>query len=164
MPDEHGDDPARRALARARQRARRTAPPTGKTAPGGGEGGYSGAGADPRDPQPFGAEIDRIVAEQGWTATLPVATLMGAWDRLVGAEIAAHCRPERLTDGELVLVAESSAWATQLRLLGHQLVARLAAELGAGVVRSIRVHGPAVPDWRHGPRRVVGRGPRDTYG
>jgi len=31
-------------------------------------------------------------------------------------------------------------------------------------VQRLRVHGPTAPDWRHGPLRVTGRGPRDTYG
>jgi predicted nucleic acid-binding Zn ribbon protein len=26
------------------------------------------------------------------------------------------------------------------------------------------VHGPTAPTWGRGPRRVAGRGPRDTYG
>jgi predicted nucleic acid-binding Zn ribbon protein len=64
----------------------------------------------------------------------------------------------------LVLVAESTAWATQLRLLAGRLQARLSAEVGSGVVTRIRVHGPSAPSWRRGPRRVAGRGPRDTYG
>jgi creatinine amidohydrolase/Fe(II)-dependent formamide hydrolase-like protein len=47
---------------------------------------------------------------------------------------------------------------------GWRLLDRLAADLGPDVVRRIRVHGPTAPDWRHGPLRVTGRGPRDTYG
>lgn len=96
---------------------------------------------------------------------MQAGSVVGRWEALVGPELAAHCRPERLVDGELVLVAESTAWATQLRLLAPAVLARLATELGAGVVRSLRVHGPTAPDWQSGPRRVTGgRGPRDTYG
>ena len=36
---------------------------------------------------------------------------------LVGPEIAAHCAPQTLTEGELLIIAESTAWATQLRLM-----------------------------------------------
>ena len=46
----------------------------------------------------------------------------------------------------------------------RHLVARIDEQLGKGVVTAIRVHGPTGPGWRHGPRRVAGRGPRDTYG
>jgi predicted nucleic acid-binding Zn ribbon protein len=90
--------------------------------------------------------------------------LLPRWEQIVGADIAAHCRPERLEDGELSCVAESTAWATQLRLMSAQLLSRIAAEVGPDVVQRLRVRGPTAPDWRHGPLRVVGRGPRDTYG
>ena len=40
---------------------------------------------------------------------------------------AAHCRPERLAAGELLCIAESTAWATQLRLMTPQVLARIAA-------------------------------------
>ncbi len=157
-------DPARAALeqakADARGRANRRRAPRSRAGDGGPVAGREDAG-----PERLGTVIRQLVDERGWTATVQAGSVLGGWDALVGAELAAHCRPERLTDGELVLVAESTAWATQLRLLAPAVLARLAAEVGAGVVRSIRVHGPTAPDWRHGPRRVTGgRGPRDTYG
>ena len=93
--------------------------------------------------------------------------MLANWNQVVGPEIADHCQPVSLVEGELVLVAESTAWATQLRLLTRTLQARLREQVGPGVVQSIVVRGPAQPDWRKGPRRVQGpgaRGPRDTYG
>lgn len=90
---------------------------------------------------------------------------MGRWEAIAGTAVAAHCRPERIDGGVLHLVAESSAWATQLRLLAPRIVEQLGREASRAGIRSVRVHGPAAPDWRHGPRRVTGgRGPRDTYG
>ena len=60
---------------------------------------------------------------------------------------------------------DSTAWATQLRLLAPQLVQRLNQELGHGTVTVIEVLGPHLPTWRKGSRSVRdGRGPRDTYG
>jgi predicted nucleic acid-binding Zn ribbon protein len=164
--DESADrrTPARRLLDRARKggpaparRARRRALPAE-------EQPWSGAAADGRDPARLGASLDDLVRERHWEATVRSAGLSSRWDQIVGAEIAAHCRPERLTDGELTCVAESTAWATQIRLLNRQIRERIAAGVGPGVVRSLRVHGPTAPDWRHGPLRVRGRGPRDTYG
>ncbi len=112
----------------------------------------------------FGQLVRRLVSERGWEETTAAAGVLANWDRLVGRDIADHCRPSSLADGELVLVAESSAWATQLRLLSRTLSTRLAEQVGPGVVRSIVVRGPVQADWRRGPRRVRGRGPRDTYG
>ena len=124
----------------------------------------SGAGPDARDPVRFGELISRLVAERGWEETTSAAGVLANWELLVGPALAAHCAPASLVDGQLVLVAESSAWATQLRLLNRTLISRLAEQVGPDVVRSIVVRGPAQPNWRKGPRRVQGRGPRDTYG
>jgi predicted nucleic acid-binding Zn ribbon protein len=123
------------------------------------------APGEARDPTPFGAAIRELLAARGWEQTERVAAVMGRWEQIVGPDIAAHCRPESLHEGELVLVAESTAWATQLRLLTRTMLQRLAAELGPGLVTKVRVHGPTAPSWQKGPRRVTGgRGPRDTYG
>lgn len=124
----------------------------------------SGAGRDARDPVLFGEALRKLVAERGWQAPTANASVLERWDELVGPELADHCRPQSLVEGELVLVAESTAWATQLRLLQRQLLTRLREQVGPDLVTSLVVHGPTQPDWRRGPRRVQGRGPRDTYG
>jgi predicted nucleic acid-binding Zn ribbon protein len=108
--------------------------------------------------------VSRVSLDRGWSGRLTDATVLGRWPELVGPDIAQHCTPQSLRDGELVLQAESTAWATQLRTLQRQLLARLAKAVGPGVVRRIRVVGPSTPSWRHGNRHVRGRGPRDTYG
>lgn len=158
-----GPDLARAALAQAKTRAkeRGLAPRSGRSRAAALRSGPVG---DARDPVRFGAAIARLVTERGWENTTSAARVVAEWDSLVGAEIADHCQPASLLGGELVLVAESSAWATQLRLLAHTLVARLTASVGPGIVTRVVVRGPAQPDWRRGPRRVRGRGPRDTYG
>ena len=112
----------------------------------------------------FGAAIAKLVADRGWQETTTAAAVLADWSAVVGPEIADHCQPVSLVAGELVVVAESSAWATQLRLLTRTLVVRIRQQAGEAVVTSIVVRGPAQPDWRKGPRRVQGRGPRDTYG
>lgn len=159
-----GPDLARAALdaARAAARGRRSAPR--RDSAGSRRSGPTGPGPDPGDPQPFGRLINRLIDDRGWQKTAAQARLMGSWDTLVGGDIAAHCQPRSLRDGELVVEAESTAWATQLRLLAPGILATLSRELGTAVVTKIRVHGPAAPDWRKGPRHVSGRGPRDTYG
>jgi len=78
--------------------------------------------------------------------------------------VADHCSPVALTEGELVVEAESTAWATQIRMLAPQLLKRINAEVGDRTVIRIRARGPAGPSWKFGHRHVPGRGPRDTYG
>ncbi|WP_217632554.1 DUF721 domain-containing protein [Ruania alba] len=171
------DDPdlaARAALARARDAARakglRTARPgtrPGRTlrrhdgvafeaAPGHGTG---------RDPAPVGNALETLATQLGWKQPLSVGGVIGRWREVVGDQIADHCTPETFAEGVLVVRADSTAWATQIRLLAPQLDRRLAEEVGEGVVTSIQVLGPGGPTWRKGPRVAPGgRGPRDTYG
>ncbi len=90
--------------------------------------------------------------------------MLGQWPAVVGSEIADHATAIALRDGVLSVTAESTAWATQLRVMRAQLLAKIAAAVGNGVVTSLRITGPAAPSWRKGPRHIAGRGPRDTYG
>ncbi|HET6533958.1 MAG TPA: DciA family protein, partial [Actinoplanes sp.] len=126
--------------------------------------GYSGPGPDPRDPQLFGTVLQRLMKQRGWEKPKAEATVFGAWEKVVGPDIARHSRPVKLDDGVLTVEAESTAWATQLRMLAATLIKNIAAEVGHNVVTRLNIHGPAAPSWQRGPRRVQGRGPRDTYG
>jgi predicted nucleic acid-binding Zn ribbon protein len=123
------------------------------------------APGDDRDPQLLDNTLARLVADHGWALDLRMRGVFARWPELVGAEVAAHCTPETFAEGRLVVRTDSTAWATQLRLLAPQLVHRLNDELGAGTVTLIEVLGPHLPTWRKGPRSTRdGRGPRDTYG
>ncbi|MBV9728409.1 MAG: DUF721 domain-containing protein [Pseudonocardiales bacterium] len=126
--------------------------------------GWSGARPDDRDPQLLGALASRLVAERGWADRVSAGVVFARWAQLVGAEVTEHAQPVSLRDGELIVRASSTAWATQLRLLQRQLLVRITAGVGPGVVTALRVQGPAAPNWVHGPWHVRGRGPRDTYG
>jgi predicted nucleic acid-binding Zn ribbon protein len=148
---------SRRAPLRASRRRRRAGAEERR-------GGYSGPGPDARDPQAFGSMIKRMVSDRGWEETTASATVLSAWDQVVGPELASRCQPVSLRDGELTLAAESTAWAMQIRGMLPTLMTRVRAELGPGVVTHIRVHGPTAPTWSKGPLRIQGRGPRDTYG
>lgn len=125
---------------------------------------WSASGSDERDPQPLGRLAARIAAEHGWNERLAGGQVFARWAELVGSDVAEHTRPIELRDGELTVQADSTAWATQLRLLQRQLIAMIAKGIGHGVVKRMRIAGPSAPSWQHGPLHVRGRGPRDTYG
>jgi predicted nucleic acid-binding Zn ribbon protein len=128
-------------------------------------GGYSGPKPDESDPQPIGGLIPAYVDELGWQRPLAEAKVFAEWPRLVGSDVASHCEPSTLRDGELRVTAESTAWATQLRLLAGTMLARLVGELGPEAVTKLVITGPTGPSWKHGGYSVRGaRGPRDTYG
>ncbi|RKN07296.1 DUF721 domain-containing protein [Streptomyces radicis] len=145
---------ARGAVAQQRKQARR--------------GGLrSGARPGGRDPLPLGAAVERLSVERGWEMPLAVGGVLGRWPELVGPEVAQHAVPESYDEESRVLTVrcDSTAWATQLRLLAPQLLRRLNADLGQGTVRSLKVFGPAGPGRGAGRLRAPGsRGPGDTYG
>lgn len=162
-------DPVKSALAGARgiargqsgRRPKRRKTDTSVT----NRGGYSGPGPDDTDPRPVGAVLNSYLVDRGWERPLAQARVFTDWATIVGADVAAHCSPVSLNDGELKVQAESTAWATQLRMLGATLLAQVVAELGPTIVTRISVTGPSGPSWKHGKFSVRGaRGPRDTYG
>ncbi|MFD8821559.1 DUF721 domain-containing protein [Streptomyces sp. NPDC059605] len=170
VPEPSGVDLARVALRAAKEqaRARGAAAQQRKQARRGG-GLRSGARADGRDPLPLGAAINRLITERGWETPAAVGGVMGRWPQIVGEDLAKHCVPLRYDEEPdervLTVQCDSTAWATQLRLLAPQLVARLNADLGHGTVRMIKVLGPGGPQRRFGPLRAPGStGPGDTYG
>jgi predicted nucleic acid-binding Zn ribbon protein len=117
-----------------------------------------------RDPLLLGDQMDRLLADRGWKVDVAVGSVMGRWPDIVGAEVAQHCTPVTFEMGVLTVRADSTAWATQLRLLESAIMARLDGEVGKDTVASLKIVGPSAPSWSKGPRRSLGPGPRDTYG
>jgi len=165
-------DLARAALNRAQAAARSRGLRPGRPVPGrsgspgtaGSPAAGSGAHPSRRDPAPIGDSLHSLMAERGWTEEVSVGGVVGRWREVVGSELADHCTPETFEAGVLVVRTDSTSWATQVRLLVPQLLARLAKDVGPNVVREVKVLGPVGPGWRRGSRSVPGRGPRDTYG
>jgi predicted nucleic acid-binding Zn ribbon protein len=106
----------------------------------------------------------QLAKSRGWAPKVAEGSVFGQWETVVGEQIAEHANPTTLRDGILTVEAESTAWATQLRMVQPQLLAKIAAAVGDGVVTSLKIVGPAAPTWRKGKYNVPGRGPRDTYG
>jgi predicted nucleic acid-binding Zn ribbon protein len=125
----------------------------------------SGARADDRDPKLLSAAVEDLVRSQGWATEINVHTLLARWALLVGPVNAAHSHPEAYADTVLTVRTDSTAWATQLRLMAPRLVALLNDHLGEGTISRVTILGPDAPSWKKGRRSVRdGRGPRDTYG
>lgn len=166
---DEGRDAAADALARARAVARgkglrpgsRPAKRRAKDLPA----DVRARGRSDRDLHLLGDEVRDLIDQRGWQVDVAAGSVMGRWPQIVGPEVAAHSGPVAFELGVLTVRADSTAWATQLRLLSSTLMTRLAEEAGIGVVTELRVVGPGAPSWTRGPRTVSdGRGPRDTYG
>ena len=154
-------DLARAALARAKASSRakppRGAPPRRRPQYG-----------EDRDPKTLDTVLQGWLRDLGYESQVGSGSLTARWPEIVGDQVADHVTPDSVqeTDAgrELILRADSTAWATQVRILIPQIHGRIATLLGAGVVDRIKVMGPAPPKREMGSRRVPGRGPRDTYG
>jgi len=131
-------------------------PPPGE-GPGARAAGRAGPARRPAAPDGGHPRPDR---DQGWQTAAAVGSVFGRWPQIVGADLAAHTRPDKFTDGELLVIADSTAWATQVRLLAATLVRRLNSELGDGTVTRVKVRGPEQPRRAGGWRVRGGRGTR----
>jgi predicted nucleic acid-binding Zn ribbon protein len=159
-----------RARASARERgALRTSPQTAQRQ----KKSRRAAAAGDSSPQPFGTgrdpramseNVQALLSRMGWTEHIEVASVTARWREVIGDQIADHCEPVSFDEGALLLRASSSAWATQMQLMSGQVRHRLNEEFGREVVKELRFIGPSDKNWVKGPRRVKGRGPRDTYG
>lgn len=159
-------DALARARANARERGLRPGSPGAARRPGSDlsrRRSGTGDGAA-RDPRLLDTEVNRLVSSRGWDADVQVGAVIGRWETIVGEGVAAHVRPLGFDDSVLTVQADSTAWATQMKLLAHSVLTRIETEVGAGVVTEIVVRGPAAPSWRRGRLRARGPGPRDTYG
>ncbi len=117
-----------------------------------------------RDPQGIAEVMDALTSRLGWNSPLAQSELLASWTELVGEETAQHSTPASIEEGKLTVSCDSTAWATQLRVMRTQILTRITQQFPDAGIDSIRFDGPGVPSWKRGPRSIPGRGPRDTYG
>ena len=133
------------------RRRRRTGPPSRRTRRD--------------DPARLADVLGDMTREKGWDERIQAQRVFTDWAGIVGPEIAEHSHVDGFDDGIVSIVADSTAWAKELKLLAPRVVHRLNEELGHGTVLRIDVRGPQAPSWKKGLRTIRdARGPRDTYG
>ncbi|MGI8662209.1 MAG: DUF721 domain-containing protein [Acidimicrobiales bacterium] len=92
-----------------------------------------------REPTPIGDALDRVLRGLGTPGVQVSVTVFGAWEELVGDEVAAHARPVSLDAGCLLVAVDAPVWATKLRYEQSGLIDRCADALGEGIVTRIEV-------------------------
>ncbi len=117
-----------------------------------------------RDPLDLSDVIEGLTSQLGWNSPLARSELLASWVRIVGADTAEHSVPVGIEDGVLTVQCDSTAWATQLRLMRSQVITHIARSFPAAGIQSVRFQAPNAPSWKRGARSIPGRGPRDTYG
>ena len=117
------------------------------------------------EPTQINSILNELVESRSWRQGIAEGNLFSEWIAVVGNEIAQHCEPITLFEGKLTIKAESTAWATQLRLMDETLLKTIQKSSPGAVVESLQIIGPSAPSWRRGLRTIRGaKGPRDTYG
>jgi hypothetical protein len=66
------------------------------------------------------------------------AAARAVWPRAAGEQVARHSHPIRMTGDVLVVHCTSSTWASELTMLRGQVLAALAAEMGAAAPAGLR--------------------------
>lgn len=121
--------------------------------------------AKKEDPEKLSNILDNLVATRDWKKGIAEGTLFTKWREIVGNEIADHCEPITLFEGRLTIKAESTSWATQLRLMTPELLKSIRSRSEGALVDELTLIGPNAPSWKRGLRTIRGaKGPRDTYG
>ena len=104
--------------------------------------------------------LDSLLQGWGLNERLQQYRAVLIWDEVVGTQIAARTRPERIRDGVLEVCVDQPVWMQQLQLPKPQLLAKLNDKLGDAPLRDIflkrgKITGstalgaaPAPPSWR----------------
>ena len=106
-----------------------------------------------RDAVPAGALIDGLLTRFGWDNQIQEADLFNRWTELVGEANAAASTPEKLERGLLTVRCKSTAWATQLRLMHNDLLAKVNEAHPELEIASLKLLGPDAPSWKNAASR-----------
>lgn len=85
-----------------------------------------GRGRTSDGPVPLSEALSEVSRRMGMASPDLLHVIFGRWEDIVGASVASHVRPQRLRGDSLVVSADHPAWATQVRQLAPQILARLA--------------------------------------
>lgn len=117
-----------------------------------------------REPRPLADTLAVMSTDLGWTQLLAETSITQNWSDLVGSSMAEHARVLEVSEGVIRVQCDSTAWATELRRMRTQVITRIQQEYPDAHIEEIKFIAPNAPSWKHGPKSIPGRGPRDTYG
>ena len=96
---------------------------------------------DPNGPPPrrVADDLDAVLGRLGGGSAEVTGIVFRQWAEAVGAAIAVHASPVALRGTTLVVAVDQPAYATQLRMMSNQLIARLTELAGPGAVDALDV-------------------------
>ena len=90
-------------------------------------------------PTPVASVVDRVLQSLGAPPTDTLSQLFTAWGEIVGEAVASASEPLSLEHHVLAVAVPDGGWASQLRWMETDLVARINTHLGAGTVTRLEV-------------------------
>ena len=115
-------------------------------------GGWSETGPGRRGEASLKGLLEGVLSNLDLAGRFREHLAMLAWPGIAGRVVAAHSRPEAVRDGVLMVATDTPAWAQELQMRRAELLERLGARVGQGVIREIH--------FRSGMRRAKGRASR----
>lgn len=90
-------------------------------------------------PVRFDGPLDRLIRAMGAPPAAALTSVFESWSDIVGTAIGSASRPLSLTDGVLVVAVPDGGWASQLRWMERDLLDKVEAALGEGVVERLEI-------------------------
>jgi len=86
---------------------------------------------------PLSRLLEGVMGNLDLGAKLKEQLALGAWPRIVGRVVGAHTRAEAVRDGILIVATDTPAWAQELHMRRGELLGKLEAIVGSGVIADI---------------------------
>lgn len=111
-----------------------------------------------RDPRRIGDSLPDVTKRLGLAKPNVLTAVFAQWDSVVGSPLCVHVRPVGLRDRVLTVEVDEPAWATELRFLQDDLLARLNEATGHESVIDVvvRVRGAGRRGRRDDPEKRSG--------
>ena len=102
----------------------------------------------------LGGLLEQVLANLDMGEKLREHLALTAWPQIAGRVVAGHTRAEAVRDGVLLVWTDTPAWAQELHMRKGDLLAKVTAQVGEGVIRDIH--------FRAGMRSVRGAEKRES--
>jgi predicted nucleic acid-binding Zn ribbon protein len=89
-------------------------------------------------PTAVGDLIGQVLGDLGLDGVAKAHQIGARWEEVVGAQVAAHCRPLGLRGDVLEVEVDSPVWSQQLQLRKPDLLRALERQFGADAPRELR--------------------------
>ena len=90
-------------------------------------------------PQRLGRALDRLMGTLRAPSVDVLDSVFTKWAEIVGEGVAAHSRPSSIDGHTLVVTVDDPNWASELRWLENEVLARVAAVSGSGRIQALNV-------------------------